>query len=316
VNARARPSPVLIAGAGPAGCALAALLARRGSPVWIVDASPGGVRRFEVVAPSGVRLLEAVGVAHLLEDRTLARPCPGIRRRLLSGRVEVDDFLRHPGGRGFLVDRARFDAVVHGFATDAGAHRIRARVVAVARKDGQILCRLSDGVEIAAKVAVDATGRPAALARRLGATRLVHDRLTASCEWRGAVEDPSAWLEVDWRAASWSYALTGPDGTHERWHVGHEPPKGSAPANASSVRLGCAAGDGWIAIGDAAAAFDPVASQGLANAFATAVAAAQILSSPQGLSDASGRRYADRVAATFDHSERVRRAIYAGRKGG
>jgi flavin-dependent dehydrogenase len=316
VNAHACPAPVLIGGAGPAGCALAALLARRGLPAWIVDASPGGVRRLELVAPSGVRLLEAVGIAHLLEDRTLARPCPGIRRRLPSGRVEVDDFLRHPGGRGFLVDRARFDALVHGCATNAGAHWIRARVVTATRREGHIVCRLSDGAEVAAKVAVDATGRPAAVARRLGATRLVHERLIASCEWRGAVEEPSAWLEVDWGVASWSYSLTGPDGIHERWQVAHHLPKGGARANASSVRLACAAGEGWIAIGDAAAAFDPVASQGLANAFSTALAAAEILSSPQGLSDASGRRYADRVAATFDHSERVRRAIYPGRKGG
>jgi flavin-dependent dehydrogenase len=189
-------------------------------------------------------------------------------------------------------------------------------VVEALRKKEQIVCRLSDGAELAAKVAVDATGRPAAVARRLGATRLVHERLTASCEWRGTVEDPSAWLEIDWGAASWSYALTGPDGIHERWRVAHELPKGSTPANASSVRLACAAGEGWIAIGDAAAAFDPVTSQGLVNAFSTAFAAAEILSSPQGLNDASGRRYADRVAATFDHSERVRRAIYTGRKGG
>src|SRR5262249_14276857 len=142
VNAHACPAPVLIAGAGPAGCALAALLARRGGPPWIVDASPGGLRRFELVAPSGGQLLEAVGVAHLLEDRKIARPCPGIRRRLPSGRVEVDDFLRHPGGRGFLVDRARFDALVHGFATNAGVHWIRARVVEAARKKEQIVCRL------------------------------------------------------------------------------------------------------------------------------------------------------------------------------
>src|SRR5262249_47525026 len=123
----------------------------------------------------------------------------------------------------------------------------------------------------------------------------------------------SAWLDVVWGTASWSYSLTGPDGTYERWHIARKPPKGTAAANASPVRLKSAAGEGWIAIGDAAAAFDPVASQGLANAFATAFAAGEILSSRDGLSDVSGRHYAHRVAATFDHSERMRRAIYAGR---
>lgn len=312
MNSHAGRVPVLIAGAGPAGCILAAVLARKGLPAWIVDTSPGRVRRFELVAPSAVRLIEALGVAHVLGDPGVARPCLGIRRHLPSGRVEIDDFLCHPGGRGFVIDRAYFDPLVHGVAIAAGAHPIPARIVGAARKDGHIVCRLSDGAELAAEVIVDATGRPASLARHFGATRLIHERLTASCQRRSTVAEQSIWLDVDWGTASWTYALTGPDGSQERWHVGRKVPKGTAAANSSSVRLSCAAGDGWIAIGDAAAAFDPVASQGLANAFTTALAASEILSSRQGLSDVSAKNYADRVAATFDHSERMRRAIYAG----
>src|SRR5262249_47305329 len=132
VNVNRCRGPVLIAGAGPAGSAVAGVLARRGLPAWIVDTSPG-VRRFELVPPSSVELLEALGVAHLLGNPTVACPCLGIRRRLPSGRVEIDDFLRHPGGRGFIVDRARFDAGVLGHAMSAGARWIRARVVGISR---------------------------------------------------------------------------------------------------------------------------------------------------------------------------------------
>jgi flavin-dependent dehydrogenase len=46
-------------------------------------------------------------------------------------------------------------------------------------------------------------------------------------------------------------------------------------ANADSSALDRCAGEGWLAVGDSAAAFDPIASQGLSNALASANAAAR-----------------------------------------
>lgn len=45
--------------------------------------------------------------------------------------------------------------------------------------------------------------------------------------------------------------------------------------SANSARLGCSAGSGWIAVGDAALSFDPVSSQGILTAIFTGMKAGQ-----------------------------------------
>jgi flavin-dependent dehydrogenase len=74
--------------------------------------------------------------------------------------------------------------------------------------------------------------------------------------------------------------------------------------------LSAAAGEGWIAVGDAASAFDPIASQGLFNALSSALVATGALLSADGLSPAAARLYSDAVAATFSWSEAGRSNIY------
>jgi flavin-dependent dehydrogenase len=170
---------------------------------------------------------------------------------------------------------------------------------------------------VRADVAVDATGRRSALARRMGARRVVSERLIA--ERRNIDQFPdvrggSVWLCVDGSDESWSYQILGPNGRREIWDV-------YAPAvlrrdrkdqrvDASSACLSCAAGDGWIAIGDAATSFDPVTSQGLVNALSTSIVAAGAILSRRGLDDETCRIYSHVTAETFSYSERGRAAVY------
>jgi flavin-dependent dehydrogenase len=74
--------------------------------------------------------------------------------------------------------------------------------------------------------------------------------------------------------------------------------------------LSRAAGKGWIAVGDAAAAFDPITSQGLANALGSALVAAGALLSRNYTAPAVERGYSDLVLMTFSYSETLRREIY------
>jgi 2-polyprenyl-6-methoxyphenol hydroxylase-like FAD-dependent oxidoreductase len=69
---------VVIAGAGPAGVALALLLARRDVPITLVEASPSPARQFrgEALMPSGLAALAAMGLLPLPES---------IAQRPLSG---------------------------------------------------------------------------------------------------------------------------------------------------------------------------------------------------------------------------------------
>lgn len=172
------------------------------------------------------------------------------------------------------------------------------------------------GATIVARVAVDATGRVSALSRRLGAKRIVVERIVAERGSAGRASERAAsptWLEVEGSGASWSYGISGPGGRHERWHVqrGNDrraPPRGKR-ADASSAGLSSAAGEGWLAVGDAATSFDPVTSQGLVNALATAVAAG-LLVSPRGLDAEAVGIYSGAVAATFRNSEKGRAQVY------
>lgn len=80
--------------------------------------------------------------------------------------------------------------------------------------------------------------------------------------------------------------------------------------DASACLLSEAAGEGWIAVGDAAMAFDPIASQGLFNALSSALVATGALLSADRLSPTSARLYSDAVATTFLHCEAGRISVY------
>jgi flavin-dependent dehydrogenase len=82
---------------------------------------------------------------------------------------------------------------------------------------------------------------------------------------------------------------------------------GPVVVNASTSRLSAVTGDGWIAAGDASAAFDPLSSQGLISAMASGRAAADaILTYRQGDKEAMAR-YGVAVNAIYDRylSQRV-----------
>lgn len=312
----ARSADILVAGAGPAGSTIARLLALRGRRVVIADPGTRRVDRLEVVAPATCRVFEAVGIAQLSHDASIARPCPGIRRRWATAEVEIDDFLRRPGGRGFVIDRAPFDNALRALAMEAGATCVAGRVVAARRDCGEMTVEVEAGgrrISIAAGLVVDATGRPSAVARRLGAARQVSERLVAERQPADARTD-SLWLDVDGEHDAWSYEVSGPHGRRDRWTVyrsGRRIGRPRSCTDASSALLSRAAGEGWIAVGDAAASFDPITSQGLATALSTALVAAGAILSPVSLDDDTRRVYSDAVAATFRHSEAGRGRVYA-----
>jgi flavin-dependent dehydrogenase len=128
------------------------------------------------------------------------------------------------------------------------------------------------------------------------------------------VDQRPTWLDFEATRDGWSYQLIGPNGRQEAWtvHRGRTRPLAQTGGcvDASSARLSRAACDRWIAIGDAAAAFDPITSQGLVHALATSVVAAGAILSPRGLYQEASRIYSDAVASTFDNSEVGRRAVY------
>jgi flavin-dependent dehydrogenase len=150
----------------------------------------------------------------------------------------------------------------------------------------------------------DATGRPSWLARRLGARRLRYDRLvgistllvspTPAADTYTLVEAvPDGWwysaLLADGRLAVallgdgdllprgllgpesdpaiWGRLLRETTATRERVEAhGYEAGAPLQVLPAESSRLDTILGEGWLALGDAAAAYDPLSSHGVASA--------------------------------------------------
>jgi hypothetical protein len=107
---------------------------------------------------------------------------PGVASAWGQAELYDNDFLMNPYGPGWHIDRRRFDATLARCAEAAGVEVLRGtRLIAQERPtEGpwQLDVARDAGVErLCARMLIDATGRSAALARRLGARRLIHDRL-------------------------------------------------------------------------------------------------------------------------------------------
>jgi flavin-dependent dehydrogenase len=171
----------IVLGAGPAGSAAALELARGGLSVALLERTHFETRRVgEVLAPDVLRPLQQLGVwPRFVRDGHL--PAQGILSSWGDETPLCRDFLCHPFGSGWTVDRRRFDASLAESAAHAGAQvflgtTARRSVRAGGRWQIEASCDGQARV-FSAPYVVHATGRARAL--RSGArTRL--DRLIAS----------------------------------------------------------------------------------------------------------------------------------------
>ncbi|MGG2461407.1 NAD(P)/FAD-dependent oxidoreductase [Streptomyces sp. RGM 3693] len=193
---------------------------------------------------------------------------------------------------------------------------------------------------------VDATGRGAALAVRAGARRRTGDRLTALHllldPARDGTPDGRSLVESD-QDGWWYTALlpsrqrlvayfTDPDlplaagrgaeGFRDRLlatrYVSHRarphgltalrPPR-RAPAH--TAHLDRVHGDGWTAVGDAAAAFDPLSSQGILTALYTGLSAGEAVDAQLGGDRRALAGYAEKVATARTAYQDGHRAVHA-----
>ena len=139
------------------------------------------------------------------------------------------------------------------------------------RKGGRIQC-------LSVPLVADATGRPAAVGRWLGARRIRRSlQLAYPCKAAALPPDRLAWLNVWGDEADWAYQLEGPGGLTESWRIGPRRAGQAGGVDASTSRLQPPAGPGWVAVGDAASAFNPIWSEGLSNALGTSTMVAGAL---------------------------------------
>lgn len=313
---------VVVIGGGPAGAVMGQLLAVRGLTVLVADAGSGRARVPEVLPPAAIPLLAALDLLTPLDrDGRLARRCLGIRRRW-GGAEEVHDFLASPGGRGWIIDRVRLDELLAARARQASAvwlSPVRLREVAGAPGRWRLTFSTSGqrSETIAARFVIDASGRRRAFLRRLKVNTRRVSTLVSRFEAENDDSDPSSWLDVSASSQGWSYRASCPSGGSVRVslfapsrHTSGCYGSGRARAAGSQIAERCV-GDGWGAIGDAAACFDPIASQGLSHAFASALVAAPAVATGLEQQDRSAlRAYEAALRRTFWHSVNGARESY------
>lgn len=349
-----------IAGAGPAGAACAAVLARAGWRVLLADASmEHGARIGENLPPSVFHLLAELG----LRDAVRAdghRACPGGWSCWGGGRAEASDTLRHLQGDGVQLDRARFDERLRYSAVQAGVQlrpstHLQIDQPAAGSEPHLLRARpaFGEAERLATRWFIDATGRSATGARRLGARRERHDTLIAfhqrlesaghgDCD-RGRDRDGRTWIEAV--EDGWWYsvllpagervvsflgdadlvdhrALLAGDGLWRKLQAaehlralctshGYRPAALAQGADACSSELDRAAGHRWLAVGDAALAFDPLSSKGIGNALYTGLCAARAILAHDGGDAQATARYASHLRA-IHHAYRTQlAAVYA-----
>jgi flavin-dependent dehydrogenase len=276
--------------------------------------------------------LRDLGIAPGLVEASGARRSTGILSAWGSDEPLSREALLDPHGHGLHLDRQRFEALLLEQAKLAGA-QIRAEKLSVqtngaGASPGAVHLRIGTS-PIDARWVVDATGRAAVIARRLGARPARSDRLVAvHATVRTAPADVDARTRVEATSTGWWYSalvasrrrvvafLTDADLLNPVLRsrtgfaaalalTGHELPRGAAfevesrPATtvAHGSRLRPAHGPGWITAGDAALAFDPLSSQGILNALVSGMlaagAAVEALAGEQDAPAAYERRLAD-----------------------
>jgi flavin-dependent dehydrogenase len=295
---------VTVVGDGPAGAATALALLARGVGVALVGHSPA-VRIGEHLPPRAWASLETLGARDLVA-RGPHRSCPGVASRWGGDAEEGRDYLFQPWLAGANLDRAAFD---RDLANEVGRQRGRvfadrpARALAPA--GGGWRLTLAGDVVVESAFIVDATGRRAWVGRRAGARIAAVDRLVAL--WARFRPDPApcdARLRVGAVSRGWCYAAPLADDTVAAAYLTDADlvptPRDRAAAWTVQLRSGVAlgvapgtllggglrvvaarsqwlepaAGRRWIAVGDAAMAFDPLSSAGIAKALADGVLAA------------------------------------------
>jgi flavin-dependent dehydrogenase len=295
---------VLVAGAGPAGAVAARVLAQQGLQVVLLDSVDSDAPKVGESLPGAVRpMLQTLGLLPWLE-RSAPRINIGNLSSWGSRQLHATDFIRDPHGPGWHLDRRCFDQNLREAAVQAGALYLKSRVCALRPMPRSMHVRAGE-LEFTARWVIDASGRARAVTRRLGVAWHRDGALIALYAW-GQSRQADSRSVIEAVPDGWWYSAGLPGGQRvlachvlpaqaRRWlrcadewdtalqqtrHIRHRCAVDASwgavqSTDAAGGYLASVCGPHWLAVGDAALAFDPLSAQGLYNAIFTGLRGAQ-----------------------------------------
>lgn len=289
-----RSIPVLIAGGGPAGMATAMVLASRGIECMIVE--PTAVlqpKAGETVPPNALPLFMKLGIEAMLEA-TEHLPCYG--NRFIWGGAGEKSFFSAVSPNGWHLNRMFFEAQLREHTLGLHVQWLAGWRVVNCKNGWEVT--LQDEQEntqlVNCDFLVDATGRACRVARLLGHQRTRLDSLTGLWCVLDTVEQVKPYYTfIEATPTGWWYAaplqgkklslafMTDSDLTDmnylesarntelikpllEKIIFGEQVQPAINPASTSYVNKRY--GERWLAVGDAAYAYDPISSYGIVSA--------------------------------------------------
>ncbi len=327
---------VAVIGAGPAGCAAARVLAQQGCHVQLLDQVGTFEKPGQCLSAAARTLLQELDLLDWIERSAPNNSAQGFSSWGQEA-LQVCQFMHGAYAGGWLLDRRRFDTCLRAAAIDAGAEFHPNRVLQLQAVDDGWRLTLQQGKstpqQVHAAWLLDASGRRSLCAQQLELTRSNDESLIAlyACghdlvqDGRNVIEAvPQGWwmsgplpggrrvaaLHVCAEEASailrecgrWRQMLEQtrhlrqlcPDDGH--WSTPHG-------CDASASRLSRVYGSNWLACGDAALTFDPLATQGIVAALHGGTRCAQALLAARGGDNSALPLYAQWLA-DLHHSGR------------
>lgn len=301
---------IVIAGAGPAGCAAAIALRQLGYEVVLLErATASRPNPGECLPPKVEPLLALLGVAEPIEGAGFAR-MTGARVASDSGteRFPFDPLERQ---RGYQVDRSVFDEILRTRARQLGARFLSGvSLLGVEHEGPNPVATLSTRERVRARYVIDATGAAARTGRARNALQRGSIRIAAFTAWfRGTPpynpDDPHEGL-LEVRPDGWLYTAARSDGLRnvtvavsadalegaptdvlfsmlrKSRYVGKligesDPATPTLSSSASRVLTRPSPEPRLIAIGDASSRVDPLTAQGVYKALSSGLAAAAVV---------------------------------------
>jgi len=339
----------LIVGAGPAGLSAALHLAQWCDSTEVVEARPHSALRHtgEHLPPAGLAALTRLGFGPLLDDPR-HQSSSGVSSAWGSEVPAGKEYFFTPSGCGRNLRREVFDAALIRAAEAQGVRiAFGTRLAALAKRADRFEATLRQGALAQMRdfdVVIDATGRNARAARLLGAqVRRVDDLVGISARIEACRRsDDAGRLYIEAVEGGWWYGVqfdTGtllctfmtdaarlsahPGGAGGLWRDSLGQSRMLAPLaitgtpcpdlqvfDAATQSVSAPRADGFLAVGDAACAYDPLSSWGITKGMMDGHHGAEALRQHlRGHSDALARHRADRRAQYHSYHHQ-RTALY------